>query len=257
MGHIRLGVLPQTRKWREVVDLLQADAPVADVASAATLAAKGALLSAAKDPQFLSIVELLAALPQEARGPAFLRAMAERGITQIDTVPALLSGIADSVDEDCLRSGHRSDLGEIALSSLLTTLSDHFDRSLPGLFDPTPAEIRTALGRLASGEKFGAFARGFFARVVDQTLQYYLSRELSNHVGPGQRFASDADRQSFDRALFQHSYEAARIVESYAGGWYGKAVWQGEGLTRDGIRKFTAFSMTKLRGELERRDDAA
>lgn len=230
---------------------------MAEVASAAALAAKGALLSAAKDPQFLSIVELLAALPQDARGPAFFKAMTERGIKQIGSVPALLAGIANAVDEDCLWSGYRSDLGEIALFSLTTTLSDHFDRSLPGLFEPCPAEIRVALGRLASGERFGAFARVFFARVVDQTFQYYLSRELSNHVGPGQRFASDADRQSFDRALTQHSYEAARIEESYAGGWYGKAVWQGEGLTRDSIRRFTAYSMTKLRGELERSDDAA
>lgn len=131
-------------------------------------------------------------------------------------------------------------------------------RSLPsGNVRAKPSRDTSRARAARFWQKFLAFAQVFFARVVDQTFQYYLSRELSNHVGPGQRFASDADRQSFDRALTQHSYEAARIEESYAGGWYGKAVWQGEGLTRDSIRRFTAYSMTKLRGELERSDDAA
>ena len=120
MGHIRLGVLPRTRKWREVVELLQADAPVDVVAFAATKAAKNALGSTAKDPQFLSVVELLADLPHKARGPAYRDSMADRGITQLDSVPALLAGIAEAVDNESLRSGYRSDVGEIGLSRLFS-----------------------------------------------------------------------------------------------------------------------------------------
>ncbi len=92
---------------------------------------------------------------------------------------------------------------------------------------------------------------------MEQTLQHYLRRELSNHVGPGQRFANDADRRAFDQVLDQHAWEAARIVESYAGGWYGKTIWQGRGAEPEDIREFTLFSMKKLRSELERRSDAA
>ncbi|WP_161470915.1 hypothetical protein [Tropicimonas marinistellae] len=57
--------------------------------------------------------------------------------------------------------------------------------------------------------------------------------------------------------LDQHAWEAARIVESYAGGWYGKTIWQGRGAEPEDIREFTLFSMKKLRSELERRSDAA
>jgi hypothetical protein len=31
--------------------------------------------------------------------------------------------------------------------------------------------------------------REFFGRLTQRSLDYYLSRELSNHIGPGQRFA--------------------------------------------------------------------
>ena len=39
MGHIRLGQLPRSRKWRDVVELVAAGADVAQVASATINAA--------------------------------------------------------------------------------------------------------------------------------------------------------------------------------------------------------------------------
>ena len=37
MGHIRLGTLPRSRKWREVVHLIVTDAPVEEIAEAASM----------------------------------------------------------------------------------------------------------------------------------------------------------------------------------------------------------------------------
>ncbi len=257
MGHIRLGRLPKSKKWRDVVNLLHGDATVEQVAAAASNAAKDALLTSANDPLFLAVVDLLSRLPLEARGPGYLDALEARGIDEPDSVPGFLAGVAKAIDAEGERLKFRSDLGEIAQAALLSTLSDEFEQSLPSLFEPTPGEIRKAIGQLSSGDRFAGYARRFFAQVVNRTLQYYLSRELSNHVGPGQRFASDAERLAFDRALQQHSYETARIVEAYAGGWYGKTVWHKDGLTSETIRKFAGYAMTKLRRELEQRDDAA
>lgn len=239
------------------MDLLRGNATVAEVATAASDAAKGALMAASKDPLFLAVVDLMAHLPHEARGPGYHDAMSERNITDLESVQGLLAGVAAAIDAESFRLGFRSDLGEIAQSALLSTLSEEFDRSLTSLFDPTPAEIRNALGRLSYGDNFAGLARGFFAQVVNLTLQYYLSRELSNHIGPSQRFTSDAERVAFDRALHQHAFESARIVEAYAGGWYGKTLWHSDGLTPERIRKFTGYAMTKLRSELERRDHVA
>ena len=103
--------------------------------------------------------------------------------------------------------------------------------ALPSLFRPSPAEVQRAIGRLAGGDRFIALAREFFARLTLRTLDYYLSRELSNHIGEGERFRDDGARSQFDQALDRHCREASRIVEEFAGGWYGKNVYQGEGLT--------------------------
>ena len=256
MGHVRLGRLPRTRNWRAVVELLETGAPVEDVASQAATAAKDALLQIGRDPQVLNVVELLARLPLEARAPGYSATMAERGIDDLGSVPGLLAGLANWMDLQAMRRAERTDVGEIAQAAFLSALTDQLTPISDGFFEPSAEELRRELGRLSSSERFASFARGFFAGVVRRTLDYYLSRELSNHVGEGKRFRSDADRAEFDNALAQHSFEAARIVESYAGGWYGKTVWQRGGLTSDDVRRFTSYSMTKLRRELEQREHA-
>ena len=103
--------------------------------------------------------------------------------------------------------------------------------ALPSLFGPTPEEVRREIGRCASGDRFAALAREFFARLTQRSLDYYLSRELANHTGNGQRFADDAARARFDEALWRHCREASRIVEAFAGGWYGRNVYQRDGLS--------------------------
>jgi hypothetical protein len=128
--------------------------------------------------------------------------------------------------------------------------------TLPSLFGPTSAEVQRAFGRFSGGDRFSALAREFFARLTQRTLDYYLSRELNNHIGLHGRFQDDRARSEFDDALGQHCREASRIVEAIAGGWYGKNVYQGDGLTPDSIRKFAPVAFRKIRAELRKRRDA-
>jgi hypothetical protein len=124
------------------------------------------------------------------------------------------------------------------------------------LFGPRPEEVQRAFGQFSSGSRFSGLAREFFSRLTQRCLDYYLSRELSNHIGQGARFGDDRARSEFDNALDRHCREASRIVESFAGGWYGKNVYQGDGLTLDSIRRFAPVAFRKVRAELRKRRDA-
>ncbi len=128
---------------------------------------------------------------------------------------------------------------------------------LPTLFDPTPQEIRAALGSFSSGDRFAHLARDYFARLTYRSLDYYLSRELANHTGGSSRFANDSQRVAFQQALAQHTLEASRIVKEFAGGWYGKTVWQKQALDQNAINRFTQYAFKKMTSELGRRRDIA
>jgi hypothetical protein len=67
MGHIRLGVLPKTYKWRQVVAKLGAGDNADAVAQAALVAAEDNLRRASQDPAFLESFWLLTQLPIAAR----------------------------------------------------------------------------------------------------------------------------------------------------------------------------------------------
>jgi hypothetical protein len=254
MGHVRLGSLPQTRSWKEVVGLLYAAAPVDDVAAASAQAAEGSIGHAASDPALGHSIWLLTQLPLAARTRDFPSALQELGL-KIDTAPTLLSivgAFADAVDRQAARIGGRTDLGELTQQAAAESLTTTAGQSLPSLFSPTPEEVRRAFARLTSREGFGRLAREFFARLTHRYLDYYLSRELSNHVGPGLSLPTIAAHTDFKTAIDLHCREASRIVEAFAGAWYGKTQFEG-GITPDKARRFAFVALRKIVSELKQR----
>lgn len=259
MGHIRLGTLPRSKKWREVVGLIDSDASIDEIAEAAAKASELDLSRASKDPRFQFISSLLVRLPLLARAPGFEDALADLGVGEnaLSSVTGFLAGLELAIDRQSFQTGSSSDAGELAKTALLETLSVQVRDQLPSLFEPTSKEIRAALGSFASGGQFADLARDFFARLTYRSLDYYLSRELANHTGQDKRFTNDAQRIAFQQVLAQHTFEASRIVQEFAGGWYGKTVWQKQSLDQEAIDRFTQYAFKKMRTELGRRRGTA
>jgi hypothetical protein len=258
MGHVRLGALPKSRKWNQVVDELRLGVDIVAVAATAANAAEASLQAASNDPAFLHSFWLLTQIPLAARGPDFAHHLRGLGV-QVPDQPSLMdvvAAISGAVDRYAREQGGRTDLGEMAQMAAVESLAALVGPDLPSLFKPGPGEVQRAIGRFAGGDRFSALAREFFARLTQRSLDYFLSRELGRHIGAGERFSDDAARSRFDDALDRHCREASRIVEAFAGGWYGKNVYQGTGLTPDAIRRFAPVAFKKIRAELRKRRDA-
>ncbi len=255
MGHIRLGTLPQSKKWREVVRLLENDASIDAIAEAAALASERDLSKASNDPIFQFVSSLLVRLPLMARTPGFDDALNDLGVGENATssITGLLAGLELAINRQSFENGFSSDAGEMAKSAFLETVSVLLRDNVPSLFEPTSDDIRNELAKFASGDRFSGLARDFFARLTYRSLDYYLSRELANHTGDAKRFSGDVQRVEFQQALARHTLEASKIVQEFAGGWYGKTVWQKGSLDQDAINRFTKFAFKKMRDELGRR----
>jgi hypothetical protein len=166
------------------------------------------------------------------------------------------AAISEAIDHHAREQGGRTDLGEMAQMAAVESLTAILGANLPSLFRPTPEEVQRAIGQLASGKRFSVLAREYFVRLTQRTLGYYLSRELANHIGAEERFADDMQRSEFDHALDWHCREASRIIEAFAGGWFGKHVYKGEGLTQDDVKRFAPIAFRKIVAELRKRRDA-
>ena len=115
MGHKRLGRLPQTRRWQQVVASLDRGESVARIAAASSDAAEGALSRASSDPALIRAFWLLTQLPLAAREADFSERLSELGLT-VGSSPQLfgiIGAFSGAIDAHARAVNERSDLGEM------------------------------------------------------------------------------------------------------------------------------------------------
>ena len=120
-----LGMLPKTRKWNTVINLIASGANVERIAAASADAAKYALDRASHDPGVAHAFWLLTQILQAARRVGFSERLAKLGV-HVSSAPTLLeivTGFTIAVDRRVRESGKRTDLGEMTQFSAAETLS--------------------------------------------------------------------------------------------------------------------------------------
>jgi hypothetical protein len=255
MGHIRLGRLPHTVKWNQVVSLIDSKASTADIALAALDASQKGLKNASKDPTLIYSVWLLTQIPLAAKGRSFSEELRQRGleVSQQPTLMELVGAFTDAVDAYTRGRGTRSDLGEMAQMAAVESLTKLAGEKTRSLFGATPEDVQRAVRSLSTTKEFSVLGRDFFARFLRRYLTYFLSRELSNHVGRGRQFANTQEHLEFNRALNRYCQQAVRIVKEFAGGWFSKASYEG-GIDLQKAGDFTFVALKKIRDELAKGD---
>lgn len=253
MGHIRLGKLPRTKRWAEVVDLLGLGAGSAAVAAATLDAAETDLRGAPQDPAVLHAFWLLTQLPDAARSSDFAGALRDIGVLveSTPTVVELGAALTRAIDRHALEQRNKSDLGEMAQLAAVQSLTGLLQSRVPTLFGTTPEDVRSEVAKLATEKQFGTLAKDFFSGFSQRFLTYYTSRELPSHVGRGRAFPELTDHAAFNQALDVHCQQASRIVETFAGTWYSKSRHE-KTLTPDRMAGFIGYALGKMRRELRR-----
>lgn len=258
MGHVHLGVIPRSKPWRRVVDLLE-DPRASDVAvvSASAAAAENSLTEAARDPVYVEAVRLLLVIPFCARAEDFGAALRDNGmpVGERPELVDLLSAVTGRLDVVARHTTQRTDIGEIAARALTGTLAVSIGDNLPGLFEATPGDVQAVARKLSWSKGISQLARLFYARLVSDSLSYWLDRTLADQIGPSRRFSNLSDRAAFDAAVFHYAQEATRIIQEFSGGWYGKTLHATGGIDSRDAALFGAVALKKIVAELRERRD--
>lgn len=254
MGHVRLGKLPKSREWVQVVELLAAGSGASELAAAVAVASEEELISARGDPILGATVWLLTQLPLAARSDRFATELTSLGFApgSEQSLLGIVAGFSGAVESQISGTAGRTDLGELARQAASESLTSLVGAQMPELFGNNPNDLRIELAKFATKDRFGRLARDFFARLTHKTLDYYLSRVLADHVGPDRAFATLQDQSRFQNAVHLHCREASFIVEQFAGGWFSKANYLGT-LTRESAQNFSDYALKKVRDELRAR----
>ena len=258
VGHIRLGTLPSTRKWKEVVRLLEGGAGTPEVAAATFDASQQGLKDATHDAGLNHTFWLLTQIVGAAQSDNFKKSLNEVGLDVGDkaTFFNVLGSFASAVDAHMGKEGKRSDLGEMAQLAASEAMSHMVGQEARSLFGTTEADVQKAFKKYATSTQFGHLAREFFARFSKRYLTYYLSRELSNHVGGEKaRFRNIDSHSEFLSALDHHCQQASNIVQEFSGSWLSKTNYVEGKISHDKARDFVFIALKKLRAEFSKRGE--
>lgn len=253
MGHTRLGRLPRTRQWGQVVGLIAGGAGTAQVANATIRAAEQGLNLASDDKALVDAVWMLTQLPLAAKQQDFAAALRSIGVN-VSSSPGLMElvgAVSDAIDARLPNNRGRTDLGEMAQMAVSETLAKVIGEKTHSLFAVEPADVQRALASSSTVRQFGELARHFFSRLTNRCLDYFVSRAVSYHVGEGERFPTLAAQSEFTGALALHCQEASKIVEEFSGEWFSKTNWEKKGIGRQEAAGFAHVAMGKLVAELK------
>jgi hypothetical protein len=256
MGHQHLLNLPRSREWQAVVALLRSGDDLASIAAATSRAAQLSMIDASDDEVVRQSFFLLTQIPIAARADNFPKALRKIGIGVGDD-PGLIelgSAIMSAVDRYISVRGDRTAYGEMAQLALVESVQAVIGRELDDLFG-ADRRLKLTLSAFAEPRQFAVLARDFFARLTRRHLNFYLSRELASHVGPGQYFPTLVEHEEFETALHLHCQEATRIIREFSAGWFCKHTAE-DGIDRELAGRFVHVAAGKIRDELVRRDMA-
>lgn len=258
MGHVRLGKLPASQKWKDIVAYLAAgDVDVGHLANAIYKATEKALKRAATDAAFVEVCWLLIKIPQAAKSADFAAALKEIGI-EGPPAPSLLDVVIgfDAAIEKVIRRAdvHITDLGEMSRQAGIAALYEVTQERLPSLWQAGSDDERTTLATLASPDKFGELAQRFFTKLTERNILYYLDREWPKHIGMDKLAHSLGDMSLLERSVRRHCEETTLIMRGFSKDWLAKNVYvKDRQITRLQTRNFASFALTKISAELAER----
>lgn len=252
MGHVRLGTLPHTKSWTDVIDLIASGADVPRVANAVVKASRTALHFVRNDAGFREAVHLLMQLGVAATKKNPIAHMASvgvnipKGASALDVALALREGLERNVNG----TDRRSEFGQKASDALVGAVTQHLEGKMPQLFGPNAEDVSAAMASLRKKSEFGELGRQFFARLTHSSMDWFLSRTLATHLGEDQAFPTTNQMRQFEDAMKVRCNESSRIVKDFCAEWFSKAQHEGGGdISKEESNKFGWVAMKKMRSE--------
>jgi hypothetical protein len=251
MGHVRLGNLPCTRKWQQVVKLLEEHGSIDAIVAATLSAAKPGLEEAFRDPGVIYSTWLLTQLAGASSARDFVANLNQVGIATSGkpTFHEIVGCFSEAIDKRLRDQGGRTDLGEMAQFSAVESLTSMCASQFTDFFKTKTDDVRTSLRKFSTKKGFAQLSTEYLSRFLHRYLSYYLSRELSNHVGGDRRFFNLHEHSQFLKALEQYSREAASIVQEFAEERYSGATDHGR-IDEEKTKAFLDVAFKNITAEL-------
>lgn len=263
MGHVRLGILPASKKWKEIVAYLSAgDVSVDELANKVADACDKSFEKASDDPAFQHTMELMFMIPMAAQKDDLRAALSEIGL-HVPENPSrtdIIGAFAKAIEGKSIQA--QSDLYPLSKNAGIAVLNEFLSQEPPApqmdFFAEPKSDVHRNLEKLAAPVGFADLTQNYFARLAKDNIRYFMERELPAHVGQNGNYKSIPDLSVFDRGVDHHCKEGSFIMREFAETWYPKLRYHSDKpVSSKDIRSFAYVAVQKMRKELHKRNQDA
>jgi hypothetical protein len=270
LGHIRLGQLPKSKTWNQVVESVTGSAlalyPASSSASRVNIiaaetirATKSTLARASYDVGVRYTFYLLTQLVLASRKSDWQSRLERHGISlsEQSSVFDLTSEMQGAIDRYIGRTAvGATDLSEMAQQAAGEAITSLLSEDRTGIFEEFQSkDLKNSLHEFSTRKGFGQLGQKFFARFVARFLNFHLSRITAAGLGTP-RLQDLGYIPEFNEALTTHCEESARIVRDFCGDWYSKTEYE-QGIDLANSARFIAVAVKKLKSELQSQESAS
>lgn len=254
MGHERVGILPRSQAWRNIVALIGKTAAseinLSEIANATLNQVRKRFEFLQKDKGIKAAFKFLISIsstPQESSSPS-------ESYPHLDLRKNPSSFELSFLAKEWIESNTGSkEYSAIAGKSVVDTITQWtLQQSQQTKLFSEDDNAKDIWGKAGTGAGFCEVSRIFFSKYTERYLKYFLEREAStvlNTIQDRQNF-SDSLAEHID-AISKHAFETSKITQSFAAGWYNK--YAKVNLPKDGeVEGFLKLAFGKIREELWR-----
>ncbi len=253
MGHIRLGIIPKTRRWSSIIAQLDdANIPTVDIANSILNNVKDVLEGESAQSCVEYCVWLFSQLALSSKRKDFFEDISSLGINVDENTSAVefLAKVSQLSGRKLADIRPHSAINNISSLALRETLTKVVGCQTNTLFGNNMENIQESLKKYSTQKQFSNLLHMFFSSFLERTLNFVLDKELSNHMGYEKRFSSITEIESFKGDISTFAGQTTRIIDTFSGGWYSNKIWKQGNISTKDASGFAFVALKKLRSDL-------
>jgi hypothetical protein len=260
MGHERIGYLPKTKRWRDIVNNIgnfsSTNDNINNISIQTIKNVRNRFEYIKQDSGVIAAFKYLIILSNSGKLKDPSQFFEDNDI--IINKDYDLIDLANSISSYISKNKESSEYSTIAIQSLIDTVSKWYqNHAVQKLIYFDSSDSSNEIWKKASsGNGFCELSRLFFAKFTERYMKYFLEREAAYKID-----------NLFDRTLFnnklnqhvdditKHAFETSKITQSFAAGWYNKNC-SSDLPSDESIKGFISFSFQKINSELLREESS-
>lgn len=260
MGHERVGVLPKTKKWsnlvRQVYYVYSSDVSIESISAQTLKNVRSQYERLGRDDAVKNVFSFFVRFARAFQAEDVTSELSRSGIylPENPTILSIVKNLRNQIPQRIVSTEN----GQITLAAAADAIGQWYkNHSIQqiSLFKPTD-EFYENWRKLGSGSGFCELSRLFFGRLTERYLNYFLDRAASatlETINQRERFRKDVQTHIDD--ISKHAFETAMITQSFAAGWFNAHARKKMPNEKE-IEGFLSIAFGKMRDELRREEEA-